>query len=114
MTDANGIAEFRSVYPGWYEGSAIHIHAKVRVGGWIADGQYHGGHVSHSAEFFFDERLNDHVARMKPYRDNTTARTPNDQDPDFTGSSLLSVTPVRHGALAGIQLSVDPGGPPAP
>jgi len=31
-TDADGIAEFRSIYPGYYVGRAIHIHFKVHVG----------------------------------------------------------------------------------
>lgn len=31
-TDADGIAEFRSVYPGFYVERAIHIHFKVHVG----------------------------------------------------------------------------------
>ncbi len=31
-TDADGIAEFRSIYPGFYVERAIHIHFKVHVG----------------------------------------------------------------------------------
>jgi len=31
-TDPDGIAEFRSIYPGYYVGRAIHIHFKVHVG----------------------------------------------------------------------------------
>jgi protocatechuate 3,4-dioxygenase beta subunit len=31
-TDADGIAEFRSIYPGYYIERAIHIHFKVHVG----------------------------------------------------------------------------------
>jgi protocatechuate 3,4-dioxygenase beta subunit len=31
-TDADGIAEFRSVYPGYYIERAIHIHLKVHIG----------------------------------------------------------------------------------
>lgn len=26
MTDENGTAKFTTIYPGWYEGRAIHIH----------------------------------------------------------------------------------------
>lgn len=32
-TDRDGIAEFRSIYPGYYVERAIHIHFKVHVGG---------------------------------------------------------------------------------
>lgn len=31
-TDANGLVTFTSIYPGWYSGRAIHIHAQVYVG----------------------------------------------------------------------------------
>ena len=30
MTDDNGAVQFTIIYPGWYEGKAIHIHVKVR------------------------------------------------------------------------------------
>ena len=30
VTDANGQARFTTVYPGWYQGRAVHIHFKVR------------------------------------------------------------------------------------
>jgi protocatechuate 3,4-dioxygenase beta subunit len=30
-TDANGVATFRTVYPGWYQGRTVHIHVKVHV-----------------------------------------------------------------------------------
>jgi protocatechuate 3,4-dioxygenase beta subunit len=31
VTDENGTVQFTTVYPGWYEGRAIHIHIKVRT-----------------------------------------------------------------------------------
>ena len=30
-TDANGAANFTTIFPGWYSGRAVHIHFKVRV-----------------------------------------------------------------------------------
>jgi protocatechuate 3,4-dioxygenase beta subunit len=29
LTDAAGAAEFRTIFPGWYTGRVVHIHAKV-------------------------------------------------------------------------------------
>ena len=29
VTDDNGTVRFTTIYPGWYEGRAIHIHVKV-------------------------------------------------------------------------------------
>ena len=31
MTDDNGTVQFTTIYPGWYEGRAIHIHVKARA-----------------------------------------------------------------------------------
>ncbi|MGH7712132.1 MAG: twin-arginine translocation pathway signal protein, partial [Gemmatimonadaceae bacterium] len=31
VTSKNGSAEFLTIYPGWYNGRAVHIHFKVRV-----------------------------------------------------------------------------------
>src|SRR6266566_2083145 len=31
-TNAKGLALFRTVYPGWYQGRTVHIHVKVHVG----------------------------------------------------------------------------------
>ena len=31
-TDANGVATFSTIYPGWYSGRTVHIHFKIRTG----------------------------------------------------------------------------------
>jgi protocatechuate 3,4-dioxygenase beta subunit len=31
VTDRDGIAEFTTIYPGWYPGRTVHIHAKVHL-----------------------------------------------------------------------------------
>jgi protocatechuate 3,4-dioxygenase beta subunit len=31
VTDANGIVEFLTIYPGWYSGRTVHIHFKIRT-----------------------------------------------------------------------------------
>lgn len=32
FTDASGLAQFQTIYPGWYEPRVTHIHAKISVG----------------------------------------------------------------------------------
>ena len=56
-TDANGIATFQTVYPGWYQGRAVHIHIKVHV----------GGNVVHTGQLFFRDALTDAVYKKAPY-----------------------------------------------
>jgi protocatechuate 3,4-dioxygenase beta subunit len=56
-TDANGIATFQTVYPGWYRGRAVHIHVKVYV----------AGDVVHTGQLFFSDAVTDAVYRRTPY-----------------------------------------------
>src|SRR5437868_1621090 len=46
-TDKNGLAMFTTIYPGWYQGRAVHIHVKVHV----------GGSVVHTGQLFFSDAL---------------------------------------------------------
>lgn len=35
-TDASGVAKFKTCYPGWYRGRAVHIHVRVMSGEYMA------------------------------------------------------------------------------
>jgi len=61
-TDAKGIALFRTIYPGWYGGRAVHIHVTVYV----------GGNEVHTGQLYFPDALTDTVYKRTPY-----ARWPN-------------------------------------
>ena len=50
MTDAQGMATFQTVYPGWYNGRTVHIHFKLRR-----------GNATFTSQLFFDEALTDRV-----------------------------------------------------
>ena len=69
-TDKTGLARFRSVYPGWYQGRTVHIHVKVHV----------AGNVVHTGQLYFPDSLTDRVFRRKPYsrRGKRTTRNAND------------------------------------
>ena len=71
-TDANGLAVFQTIYPGWYPGRAVHIHVKVHV----------GGNVVHTGQLFFSDKTTDAVYKRSPY-----ARRPN-RNPRNTGDSI--------------------------
>jgi protocatechuate 3,4-dioxygenase beta subunit len=62
LTDANGIARFTTIYPGWYPGRAVHIHFKVRV---VSAGP-HLGH-EFTSQLYFDDAVTDRVLAGAPY-----------------------------------------------
>jgi protocatechuate 3,4-dioxygenase beta subunit len=67
LSNADGIVEFDTVYPGWYAGRDIHIHLKVHCSGVIRNEKIAGGHVSHTGQLFFPDELSDEVAKLNPY-----------------------------------------------
>jgi len=56
-TDAKGLALFRTIYPGWYQGRTVHIHTKVHL----------GGNVVHTGQLYFSDAVTDAVYRRIPY-----------------------------------------------
>lgn len=55
VTDATGKAQFTTIYPGWYQARAVHIHFKVLAT--PADGK----DSEFTSQLFFDESLADLV-----------------------------------------------------
>jgi len=96
-TNKNGVAQFTTIYPGYYTGRATHIHAKV-FSEWAPikeNNTYQAGRLSHVGQFFFDEELNTVVDKMYPYITNhikdTIGRTRNIHD-------SLNIFADSHGA----------------
>ncbi|MEU8310582.1 intradiol ring-cleavage dioxygenase [Actinomadura sp. NPDC048955] len=123
LTNGHGTAEIRTIYPGWYQGRALHIHVKVHVGGRVDAEKktYTGGHVSHTGQFFFAEDMAEKVAALEPYRSNTVTRVKLEEDGIYrqAGSGLLTVRPVHRGRierglLATITVGVNPSATPGP
>jgi protocatechuate 3,4-dioxygenase beta subunit len=68
--DASGKVTFRTIYPGWYQGRAVHIHVKAHT----------GGNEVHTTQLFFDETTSDTVFASSPYNTRPGRRTTNAQD----------------------------------
>ena len=62
MTDGDGLAEFLTIYPGWYEGRAVHIHFKIRT-----DPDSESG-TEFTSQLYFDDDLTDRVLAAQVYR----------------------------------------------
>jgi protocatechuate 3,4-dioxygenase beta subunit len=81
VTDANGIAQFTTVYPGWYSGRAVHVHFKLRL--------YAGSTTTYefTSQFFFDEVLTDVVHAQSPYSSKGRRNVVNTTDGIYNGLS---------------------------
>jgi len=113
-TDSNGMAEFATIYPGWYQGRTIHIHLKVHA----------DGHVAHTGQLFFPEDITDRIAKLQPYVKHqdlhltTQAEDHVFQDehgaPGLMTLSRLEARSDAAGFVATVTVAVDPEATPAP
>jgi len=108
-TDANGIVELATIYPGYYAGRTAHIHLMVHRD-WIESENgtliSHSGTLLHTAQIFFDESWNDEVYQALPYILNTNKRTLNSQDRFIAQAQRNGYNPfVRLAYLNGRDLS---------
>jgi protocatechuate 3,4-dioxygenase beta subunit len=122
LSDSDGLASFRTIYPGWYRGRATHIHLKAHVGGSAGAGRYSGGHVAHTGQLFFSDTTTDRVARLSPYTRNAVTRTRNREDNIYSGqhgaSTVLHLKrrkagTIKSGFVAAITLGIDPDATPS-
>jgi protocatechuate 3,4-dioxygenase beta subunit len=93
-TDANGVATFRTVYPGWYRGRTVHIHVKVHV----------RGSVVHTGQLYFSDAVTDAVFKRTPYNRRPRRSTRNSNDFVFAQGgkrSLLRLSRRRQGGYVG-------------
>ena len=98
-TNANGVALFTTVYPGWYTGRAVHIHVKVHV----------GGSVVHTGQLFFSDALTDAVYKHSPYSKRPSRDTRNANDSIYRNGGrkgLLSMRRHGHGYVGSIAMGV--------
>jgi protocatechuate 3,4-dioxygenase beta subunit len=99
-SDVNGLARFRTVYPGWYQGRTVHIHVKVYV----------AGNVLHTGQLYFPDSLTDKVFERKPYSRRARRTTRNANDFVFAQGgrrSLLSLRKSGASYVGSITLGVN-------
>ena len=99
VTDASGKAAFTTIYPGWYQGRATHIHFKIRT-----DDGY-----EFTSQWFFDDTLSDTVHAQGAYASKgASGRLQNSADNIFQSSDgLLTLNVAASGS--GYAASFDIG-----
>jgi protocatechuate 3,4-dioxygenase beta subunit len=106
ITDAKGIVQFTTIYPGWYPGRAVHIHFKVRTAASSSPA------YEFTSQFYFDERLTDRVHARAPYSTHSGQRTRNESDGPFRDGGAQLVLPVTErgqGYSASFTVGMRPG-----
>ena len=96
-TNRDGIAEFKTVYPGWYQGRTVHIHAKVHI-----DKQ-----TVLTSQLFFDEDVNAAVYKREPYSQKTGRDVFNDNDGIFNEALVATAKKDGGGYLALMTFDVE-------
>ncbi|HJQ25112.1 MAG TPA: intradiol ring-cleavage dioxygenase [Blastocatellia bacterium] len=104
VTDANGAAQFTTIYPGWYSGRAVHIHFKVRM--------FSGSQKTYefTSQFFFPDAFNQQVYTQSPYNSKGNPDTPNSRDGIYNGGGaqlLLTPTASGQGYAATLDISLE-------
>jgi protocatechuate 3,4-dioxygenase beta subunit len=103
VTDANGVVQFTTIYPGWYQGRTVHVHFKIRN----AEQTY-----DFTSQVFFDDALTDVIDAMEPYasKGQRTLRNAGDNIYQSGGDQLLlSLTPSGDGYAATFDIGLQLG-----
>ncbi len=98
MTDANGVATFTTIYPGWYPGRAVHIHFKVSP---TPDKVF-------TSQLFFDDTLSQQVFAQEPYvNKGPTQDTLNSDDRMYEELLLMETRQSSDGYAATFPIGID-------
>ena len=81
ITGDNGTVKFTTIYPGWYEGRAIHIHFKVRT----LDEQEKV--FEWTSQLYLPNSINEQVHTLAPYSTHGPVDMPNEDDGIYAGPS---------------------------
>jgi protocatechuate 3,4-dioxygenase beta subunit len=87
MTGTDGVAEFRTIFPGWYTGRAVHIHVKVQV----------DGDQTHTGQLFFNPAVTTAVYALEPYAERGEQDVPNSNDSIYGESGGVTIVAVEVG-----------------
>jgi len=98
VTDADGIAEFTSIYPGWYSGRAVHVHIKV----------HRDKKTVLTTQLFFDDDLTDTIhSSNEPYSLRGQRDTRNSADAIYDPTGLTVTQRTDGGVLAALNLGIE-------
>jgi protocatechuate 3,4-dioxygenase beta subunit len=100
LTDASGVAGFRTVFPGWYTGRAVHIHLKVTP----------DGDTTHTGQLFFDPETLAAAYAAEPYAARGDPDQPNESDGIYQesgGATVVAVAQDGESSTCAVAVGID-------
>jgi protocatechuate 3,4-dioxygenase beta subunit len=101
-----GVANFTTIYPGWYPGRTVHIHFKIRT----PHASDPNKRYDFTSQLFFDDALSDKVFAAAPYNSKGRRNSGNESDGIFRQSGhslLLNVLESPRGYMAAFDIALD-------
>ena len=99
VTDDNGTVQFTTIYPGWYEGRAIHIHDKVRI---FDESEKI---LQWTSQLYLNNSINEQVHEKTPYSNHGPPQTTNEEDMIYTGASADGLIQSNSGEQLMVNLT---------
>lgn len=104
VTNANGTAEFVTIYPGWYPGRTVHIHFKIRTDSPLQQG------YEFTSQLYFDDALTDQVHTQAPYAAKGQRNQRNNEDGIFREGGeelMLQLTQAAEGYIGRFNIGLE-------
>jgi protocatechuate 3,4-dioxygenase beta subunit len=105
ISDANGMVEFQTIYPGWYRGRTTHIHFKVHF----------ENQTIVTSQLYFPESLSNTIyTSVSPYSTRGPKDTANANDMIYSGGgdqTLVQVQQDGSGYVASLTISIAANAP---
>jgi protocatechuate 3,4-dioxygenase beta subunit len=101
VTDDNGTVRFITIYPGWYQGRAIHIHVKVHTIEGLEK------NLEWTSQFYFNNSINAQVHTQPPYSNHGPPGMTNEQDGIYAGASIDGLVHSTSGKYLMLNLTKD-------
>ncbi|KAK5659526.1 hypothetical protein OQA88_728 [Cercophora sp. LCS_1] len=80
-TDADGVVQFDTLFPGHYTGRATHVHVMATADATVLPNEtFTGGTARHIGQMYFDDALREEVEALEPYSLNSQDVTTNAED----------------------------------